>query len=215
MVSTVLMVVLVIIALTLVLALMATAIKIVPPYEAGIYLRLGRYVKILNPGVNFVTPMISTIVPVDMRIQGVAVTARNTRFKDGQKAELVTFVDYKVRDPAKAFSSMANVKFALADMIEKTTRAVVGRAPLDDFDRHRELLNERLTDTARKDALAFGIDIMSSELREAGSPPLPLDVPFNRRYTTTKGIVFIDTTDHDAPRRVKVPQTSDGARPSR
>jgi regulator of protease activity HflC (stomatin/prohibitin superfamily) len=207
------LVALLVLAIVLVIALLASAIKIINPYEAGIYLRLGRLIRVLNPGVNFVTPLVSTVIPVDMRTQSVAVTCRNVRFRDGQKAELVAFSDYKVRDPEKAYSSTANMKYALADMIEKTTRAVVGRAPLDDFDRHRELLNERLMEAVKKESTDFGIEAVSAEIREAGTAPLPLDVPFSRRYTTTKGIVFVDTTDHNAPRKVKIPQTTEGSRP--
>ena len=200
-------------SIILILVLMASAIKIIPPYETGLYLRLGRHVGVLKPGVNFVAPLVSTVVPVDMRTQSMAVTCRNVRFRDGQKVEAVSVIDYRVRDPAQAYYSVPNARYALADMMEKTARSVLARAALDEFDRNRDSLNQKLADAARKDTSGFGIDIVSAEIREAGTSPLPLDVPFNRRHTTAKGVLFFDTTDHEGPRKVKVPQAYGDARP--
>lgn len=199
--------------IVVVLALIISGIKIIPPYERGICLLLGRYIRVLEPGFNFVTPLVSSVIRIDMRTQSIAVNCRNMRFRDGQKAELVTFIDYRVKDPAKLYSSLANVKFALADMTERTTRLVVGKTPLDEFDRRRDQLNERLTEAAKNESSTVGIEVIYAEVREAGTQPIPLDVPFNRRHTTPKGVLFFDTTDHEAPRKAKIPKSYGAARP--
>ena len=206
-------IVLMIVAIIIVVAIMASAIKIIPPYETAIYLRLGRHVGVLKPGVNFVTPLVSNVVPMDMRTQSMAVNCRDVRFKDGQKIQAVSVIDYKVKDPAQAYLSVPNARYALADLMEKTTRSVVTLAALDEFDRNRDSLNRKLTDAAKKNSLEFGIEVIMAELREAGTSPLPVDVPFNRRHTTPKGVLFFDTTDHEGPRKAKAPQSYGAARP--
>lgn len=204
---------LLILALIVVVAIAASAIKIVPPYETGIYIRLGKHAGILKPGVNMVTPLVSTVVPVDMRTQSMTVTCRSMRFIDGQKLEGIAVIDYRIRDPAQAYYSVPNARYALADATEKTTRSVIGRAALDEFDRFRDSLNQKLTEAAKRNASDFGVEILSAEIREAGTMPLPLDVPFNRRHTTPKGVLFFDTTDHEGPHGTKKPRSYGDARP--
>ena len=51
---------LLILAIIAVIVIVTSGVKIVQPYQQGVYMRLGSYVRILDQGLNFVTPLINT-----------------------------------------------------------------------------------------------------------------------------------------------------------
>ena len=46
-----------------------SGIKIVQPYEQAIYMRLGKFVRVLNQGLNVVFPLINEVVKMDLRTE--------------------------------------------------------------------------------------------------------------------------------------------------
>ena len=63
-----LLVLLLILGAVIVVILMTTIVQI-EQYEAGVALRLGKFHTMLNPGWNFVIPLITQVFKVDLRIQ--------------------------------------------------------------------------------------------------------------------------------------------------
>ena len=53
----------------IVVVILMTTIVQIEQYEAGVALRLGKYHSMLNPGWNFVVPLITQVFKVDLRIQ--------------------------------------------------------------------------------------------------------------------------------------------------
>lgn len=54
--------ILVVLAVVIVFAVVVcvfSGVKIVQPYEQAIYMRLGKFIRVLNPGLNFVCPLIN------------------------------------------------------------------------------------------------------------------------------------------------------------
>ena len=46
-----------------------SGVKIIQPYEQAVYMRLGKYIRVLNQGLNFVCPLINQVVKLDLRTQ--------------------------------------------------------------------------------------------------------------------------------------------------
>jgi regulator of protease activity HflC (stomatin/prohibitin superfamily) len=57
----------VILAMTVVLVLMSSGIKVLRPYERAYYFRGRRFVRMLDPGITFVVPILGRISKIDMR----------------------------------------------------------------------------------------------------------------------------------------------------
>ncbi|MCK5585450.1 hypothetical protein KAJ02_05210, partial [Candidatus Bipolaricaulota bacterium] len=72
-------VVLVIFAL---MAILGAMIRIIQPYQQGLYIRLGNFMRVLNPGVNFVAPLVSQVVKIDLRTQVLDVPRQEVITKD-------------------------------------------------------------------------------------------------------------------------------------
>ena len=75
------LVLLLILGAVIVVILMTTIVQI-EQYETGVALRLGKFHTMLNPGWNFVIPLITQVFKVDLRIQVLDVPRQEVITKD-------------------------------------------------------------------------------------------------------------------------------------
>ncbi|ABM80592.1 SPFH domain-containing protein [Hyperthermus butylicus] len=66
----------------LVSALVALGIRVIRPWEVDIYIRLGKFMGILRPGLHWVPPFISNVYRIDLRTQVVDVPKQEVITRD-------------------------------------------------------------------------------------------------------------------------------------
>jgi len=85
------------------------AVRIVPQARARNVERLGRYLRTLNPGLNFVIPYIDRVHGViDLREQVVSFKPQPVITEDNLVVEIDTVLYFQVTDPRAAFYEIAN-----------------------------------------------------------------------------------------------------------
>ena len=99
---------LLILAIVAVIVIVMSGVKIVQPYQQGVYMRLGSYVRILDQGLNFVTPLINQVVKIDLRTQVLEVPRQEVITKDNSPVNVDAVIYTKVIDPKKAFFQVTN-----------------------------------------------------------------------------------------------------------
>ncbi len=149
-----------------VLAVMSSGIKIVRPYEQGIYMRLGRYMRILNQGFNFVTPLINTVVMIDLRTQVLEVPRQEVITKDNSPTNIDAIIYIKVIDPQKAFFQVTNYRTATIYLAQTTLRSLVGDMELDEILSNRQRINLHLRDVLDEATDKWGVKVEGVEIRE-------------------------------------------------
>ena len=157
---------LVILALIVVLAVMTSAIKIVLPYEQGIYMRLGRFMRILNQGVNFVAPLINQVVRLDLRTQVLDVPRQEVITKDNSPTNVDAIIYIKVIDPSKAFFQVTNYRTATIYLAQTTLRSLIGDMELDEVLSNRQKINLHLRDVLDEATDKWGVKVEGVEIRE-------------------------------------------------
>ena len=78
---------LLILGAVLVVILMTTIVQ-VEQYEAGVALRLGKFHSMLNPGWNFVIPLITLVIKIDLRTLFLDFPSRSFETKDSKSIDL-------------------------------------------------------------------------------------------------------------------------------
>ena len=137
-------VVLGIIAAILVMLFLASSIRIVQPYEQGLWIFLGKYRGKLNTGVNFVIPMGSRVIRLDMRTQVLDVPRQEVITKDNSPTNVDAIIYTRVMDPERAYFEVSNYQIATIAMAQTTLRSVIGDMELDEVLYSREKINNRL-----------------------------------------------------------------------
>jgi regulator of protease activity HflC (stomatin/prohibitin superfamily) len=155
-----------VLAIVVVLAVMSSSIKIITPYEQGIYMRLGRYMRVLNQGVNFVTPLVNTVVRIDLRTQVLDVPRQEVITKDNSPTNVDAIIYIKVIDPTKAYFQVTNYRTATIYLAQTTLRSIIGDMELDEILSNRQKINLHLRDVLDEATDKWGVKVEGVEIRE-------------------------------------------------
>jgi regulator of protease activity HflC (stomatin/prohibitin superfamily) len=129
-------------------------------------MRLGKYIRVLNQGLNFVTPLINTVVKIDLRTQVLDVPRQEVITKDNSPVGVDAIVYIKVTDPRKAFFEIVDYRFATMNLAQTTLRSIVGEMELDEILSNREKINTQLRDILDDNTDKWGVKVESVEIRE-------------------------------------------------
>ena len=177
---------LVIIVIVAVIVVITSGVKIVQPYEQAIYMRLGKFVRVLNQGLNFVCPLINQVVKLDLRTEVLDVPKQEVITKDNSpvevdaviyiKVEVITkdnspvevdaVIYIKVTDPKNAFFEVTNYRWATVNLAQTTLRSIIGEMELDQILSSRERINVSLRDILDENTDKWGVKIEAVEIRE-------------------------------------------------
>ena len=148
------------------LVLGMSGVRIVQPYEQAIYTRLGNYRGLLNPGFNWVTPMISTVIRMDLRTQVLDVPRQEVITKDNSPTNVDAIIYIRVMDPSKAFFQVTDYRFASLALAQTTLRSTIGDMELDEVLYNRDAINIKLRDVLDHATDVWGVKVERVEIRE-------------------------------------------------
>jgi regulator of protease activity HflC (stomatin/prohibitin superfamily) len=167
------------------LALLASAIKIVPEFKRLVVFRLGRCVGTRGPGIVFLIPIIDRAQTVDLREQVREVPHQTSITKDNASISIDFLWYFKVVDPADSVLQVGNFESAAAGMATTTLRAVIGGIPLDDALSEREHINNMLRTRLDEVTERWGVKVTNVEIREIIPPREILDA-MNRQMSAER-----------------------------
>jgi len=149
-----------------VIAIMTSAIKIIRPYEQGIYMSLGRFMGVLNSGLTIVRPLINEVVKLDLRTQVLDVPRQEVITKDNSPTNVDAIIYIKVIDPKKAYFQVTNYRTATIYLAQTTLRSIIGEMELDEILSNRDKINVHLRDVLDEATDKWGVKVEAVEIRE-------------------------------------------------
>ncbi|MBI2136299.1 slipin family protein, partial [Candidatus Woesearchaeota archaeon] len=114
------------------LAAIASSIKVVNEYERGVKFTLGRYSGIMSPGLKLVIPIIQSWQRIDIRTNVVDVPKQDTMTKDNVSVVINAVLYYRVSDAKLSVLEVMDFKYAIGQLAQTTMRDVVGEVTLDE-----------------------------------------------------------------------------------
>ena len=132
------------IVVIIVIALIASTIKIVREYERLVVFRLGRLLGARGPGVVFIFPFINRVNKVDLRERFLEVPHQTCITKDNAPVDIDFLIYNKVTEATQSIVQVQNFEGASIGIATTTLRAVVGDIPLDELLAKREVINQIL-----------------------------------------------------------------------
>ena len=158
--------------LALVIVVFATSgVKIVQPYEQAIYMRLGKFVRVLDQGLNIVTPLVNQVVKIDLRTEVMDVPKQEVITKDNSPVYVDAIIYIKVTDPKNAFFEVTNYRLATVNLAQTTLRSVIGQMELDEILSSRENINIQLRDILDENTDKWGVRVENVEIKEVDPAP--------------------------------------------
>ncbi|KAJ2745795.1 Stomatin [Coemansia sp. BCRC 34490] len=148
-----------------------TVVKFVPQQEAWVVERMGRFSRILDPGLAILIPLLDRIAYTQsLKEVAVEIPTQSAITQDNVTLELDGVLYYKVVDPYKASYGVANAEFSVAQLAQTTMRAEIGQMTLDTTLAERNTLNHNIVNAINSASESWGIACLRYEIRDIHPP---------------------------------------------
>ncbi len=122
--------------------------------------RLGRYHRKLQPGLNFIVPLLDQVVMEDTtREQVLDIPPQKVITKDNIYLEVDGVVYWRIKNMEKSFYQIDDLQQALTNLTATTLREIVARNSLEETNAARADMNKALLDELNRITEEWGVQI--------------------------------------------------------
>jgi regulator of protease activity HflC (stomatin/prohibitin superfamily) len=158
-------------AVTVLITILRSAIRILPEYERGVVFRLGRVTgPPRGPGLIFLIPLVDRLVRVSLRTVTMDIPPQDIITRDNVTVKVNAVTYFRVLDPLRAILEIEDYRFATSQIAQTTLRSNIGQATLDELLTNRDEINQNLQQTI--DALTdpWGVKVALVEVKDVELP---------------------------------------------
>lgn len=160
-----------IILLAIVVVFVALSIKIVPQQRIGVVERLGKFNRLLTPGVNILIPFIDHVRTYhDLRIQQANVPPQTVITKDNVQVKIDTIIFYQVTGPEQATYGISDYVYGVRNISTATMRQIIGKMELDETLSGREKISSDIRVALDEATEKWGVRIERVEVIDIQPP---------------------------------------------
>lgn len=152
------------------IALLIATIKILPEWERGVVLRLGRSVGVRGPGPIILIPGVERLVRIDTRTVTMDIPPQDVITRDNVSLKVNAVIYFRVVDPEGAVTRVMDYYFATSQLAQTTLRSVLGQYQMDEILATREKINHSLQEILDKATEAWGVKIANVEVKNIDLP---------------------------------------------
>jgi regulator of protease activity HflC (stomatin/prohibitin superfamily) len=149
---------------------LASAVKIVRPYQRGVIERLGRYFATVDPGLRLILPFIDKLRIVDMREQVIDVPPQEVITSDNVVVSVDAVVYYEPTDPQRLIYNVANFMVAITKLAQTNLRNLIGDMQLDQALTSRDKINTNLREILDDATDTWGVRVKRVEIQRIDPP---------------------------------------------
>ncbi|GLQ87310.1 slipin family protein [Dyella flagellata] len=149
-----------------VIALLSSSIKVLPEYQRGVVLTLGRYTGTKGPGLVVLVPIVQRMMRVDLRVAVMDVPPQDVISRDNVSVRVNAVVYFRVVEPDKSVLKVENFYQATSQLSQTRLRSVLGQHELDDILSQRDSINHSLQQILDEATDPWGIKITNVEIKD-------------------------------------------------
>ena len=165
-----------IIVVILMFIVVAKTVRIVPQARARNVERFGRYRRTLQPGMNFIIPMVDRVKPlIDLREQVVAFKGQPVITEDNLVVLIDTVLFFQVTDPRAADYEIVNYIQAIEQITATMLRSVIGNMDLEETLTSRDKINTMLRGVLDDASGKWGLRVTRVEIKAIDPPKSVID----------------------------------------
>ncbi|MBC7962658.1 MAG: slipin family protein [Steroidobacteraceae bacterium] len=154
----------------LIVMFVSSAVRILPEYERGVLLRLGRLAGVRGPGLFFIIPVVDRLIRVTLRTVVFEVPAQDVITRDNVTVKVSAVVYFRVMEPQKAIVEVEDYLYATSQLSQTTLRSVLGQVDLDELLSNREKINKELQEILDRHTGPWGVKVANVEVKNIDLP---------------------------------------------
>jgi regulator of protease activity HflC (stomatin/prohibitin superfamily) len=152
--------------------LLFSMVRILQEYERGVVFRLGRYVRVMDAGLNFLLPFgIERMVKISLREIVMDIPVQEVITRDNVSVKVNAVLYFRVLHPERAVIQVENYLYGTSQLAQTTLRSVCGQAELDDLLAEREQINHKLQEIIDTQTEPWGVKVRAVEVKQIDLPP--------------------------------------------
>jgi regulator of protease activity HflC (stomatin/prohibitin superfamily) len=162
----------------IVVIIIISSLKVINQYERGVKFTLGKYSKIMNPGLNFVIPLFQSYRRVDIRQTTINLPPQEVMTKDQVNLKIDGVVFYSVIEPEKVILNVEDLRSQLEAKASSELKEIIGNKTMKESLSDREdiakkllnMLNEAIEDKNSRDRKDWGIEVKGVQINNIELP---------------------------------------------
>ena len=148
-----------------VVALLASAVRILREYERGVVFTLGRFTGVKGPGLILLIPFVQQMVRTDLRTVVHDVPSQDVISRDNVSVRVNAVLYFRIVDPERATIQVEHFMEATSQLAQTTLRSVLGKHELDEMLAERDKLNSDIQAILDVQTDAWGIKVANVEIK--------------------------------------------------
>ena len=153
------------IIMVVIIAILASAFRILREYERAVVFMLGRFYKIKGPGLIIIIPIIQQMVRVDLRTIVLDIPTQDLITRDNVSVKVNAVLYFRVVDSQRAIINVEQYMEATGQLAQTTLRSVLGQHELDELLAERERLNRDIQGILDQATDQWGIKVSNVEIK--------------------------------------------------
>lgn len=164
-----------------VVVFISLTVKIVPQQRVGVVERLGKFNRLMNPGLNILIPVIDQVRTYhDLRIQQANVPPQTVITKDNVQVQIDTIIFYQVVGPEQATYGISDYVYGVRNISTATMRQIIGKMELDETLSGREKISTDIRIALDEATEKWGVRIERVEVIDI-KPPLDIQEAMDKQ----------------------------------
>jgi regulator of protease activity HflC (stomatin/prohibitin superfamily) len=157
--------------LVLGIIIVLAGVKVVQQQRVGVLERLGKFDRLLHPGLNIVLPFVEYVrVYHDLRIQQAGVPPQSVITKDNAQVIIDTIIFYQVNNPELATYGISDLVQGVRNISTASMRQIIGNLELDEALSGRERISTEIRLALDEATEKWGVRIERVELVDIKPP---------------------------------------------
>ena len=170
----------IIIVLVIIIAIIASSIKIVPEYERAVIFRLGRVMgREKGPGLFILIPILDKMSRVSIRVITLDIEPQDVISRDNVSLKVNAVLYFRVINPVKAIINVENYLYASTQLAQTHLRSILGEHTLDELLTKREKINAQIQKILDENTDPWGVKVEAVEIKH-------VDLPLNMQRAMAK-----------------------------
>jgi regulator of protease activity HflC (stomatin/prohibitin superfamily) len=143
------------------------SMRIIQEGQEALVERLGQYHRKLEPGLNFIIPIIDSIpVKATIRERVLSIEPQNAITKDNVSLQADAVIYWQIVDLEKTFYAVDDIEEAIKNMVLTTLRSALGQLALEETYASRKDINQFLLQELDDATANWGVKVTRVEVRD-------------------------------------------------